>query len=420
MKIGWLVLSVLAFVGLWQTAVSTVQANSASQDREFHQTYNIAPNSTVGIYNTSGAIRITTWNENRVKVDAVKNGRRAEDFARVEIQVTANPDRVEIRVIYPNGFNWRGGGVSVDFDIKVPRTAAVSPANSTSGNVDVTGPVERLIVRTTSGDIIARDVTDTASLTTTSGNINATRIGGELRANATSGELTISEVNSRLFANATSGSIRAIQIRDDATAIVSSGEVKLEKIGGKAIARSNSGGVVVNEVGGDVQATSLTDNVTITNVRGRVVVSAISGNVVLRNVEEGARVNAVSGSVNISDSKGRIEITTTSDNIILTNLDSRDVTAKTTSGNVQFTGKIHDDGHYEFESFNGEVVLVLPPDSNFNLYAKTHNGSVNTEFPLQLTRTTGGSIMSGTVGKGGAEIRAGSFSGSVRIRKIPR
>jgi len=393
---------------------------AAIQDREFHQTYDIAANGTVGIYNNSGTIRITTWNENRVKVDAVKNGRRMEDFSRVQIQVTANAERVEIRVVYPSGFNWRGGGVSVDFEIKVPGTSAISPANSSSGDIAISGPVERVIARTTSGNITAQDVRDTASLTATSGHINAGSIGGELRVNTSSGDLTINRVNSRLFANTSSGAIHITDVRDDATAVVSSGEIKMEKIGGRAIARSNSGWVTVNDVGGDVQATSLSDTVTVSNVRGRATVTAISGDVVLSRIDEGVRVNAVSGSVSVSDSKGRIEAVSTNDTITLTNLDSRDVTAKTTSGSVHFTGKIHDDGHYEFESFNGEVLLFFPPDSNFNLSAKTHDGSINTEFPLQITRTTGGSLMSGTVGKGGADIRVSSFNGSVRIRKSAR
>ena len=143
----------------------------------------------------------------------------------------------------------------------------------------------------------------------------------------------------------------------------------------------------------------------------------ISGNVSLRSIAEGVKATAVSGSISISDTKGRVEASSTSDNVILTNLDSREVVAKSTSGNVQFTGKIHQGGIYELESFNGEVVLTLSPDSNFYLSAQTHNGALNTEFPLQLTRSTGGMSLSGSVGKGGADIRVKSFNGSVRIRK---
>src|SRR5262249_11464772 len=111
------------------------------------------------------------------------------------------------------------------------------------------------------------------------------------------------------------------------------------------------------------------------------------------------------------------DATTVNDTITLANIDSRDVVAKSTSGNVHFSGKIQHDGRYEFESFNSSVVLVIPPDSSFNLTAKTYSGSINTEFPLQLTRTTGGSSMSGTIGKGGADVRVSSFNGSVQIKK---
>lgn len=390
---------------------------AGDQDREFHQTYDLAANGTVSVYNTSGNIRITSWNENRIKVDAVKHGRREENLARVRIEVNPQPDHVEIRAVYPNGVNWRGGGVSVDFDLKVPRTASISPANSNSGDIAITGPVERAIARTSSGNITVTDIKDTASLTATSGGITATRVGGELRANASSGDLTINEVGSRLIAQTSSGSIHATQIRDDATATVSSGEVRLEKVGGRAVARASSGPVWINDVGGDAQASSMSDNLTVTNVRGRANLSAISGGITVRNIGEGVRARSVSGPVTISDSKGSIDAGSTSDSVSLINVDSQEVSASSTSGNVHFTGKIRDGGHYELESFNGNVVLIIPMDSGFNLTAKTHDGSINTEFPLQLTRTTGGSLMSGTVGRGGAEVRVSTFNGNVQIKK---
>jgi DUF4097 and DUF4098 domain-containing protein YvlB len=160
--------------------------------------------------------------------------------------------------------------------------------------------------------------------------------------------------------------------------------------------------------------------VTVTNVRGRANVVATNGSATIRNVSEGVRARAISGSISITDCKGSIYATTVNDSITLANVDGQDITAKSTSGNVHFTGKFQNGGHYEFETFNGNVVLILPPDSSFNLMAKTFNGSINTEFPLQLTRTTGGSLMSGTIGKGGADVRVTDFNGSVQIKKSPK
>jgi DUF4097 and DUF4098 domain-containing protein YvlB len=416
---GWaLVLaSAMALAGGWGIASMQAAVQTGGQDREFHQTYDLAPKGTVGIYNSSGNVRVTTWNENRVKVDAVKQSRREEDYARVQIEVTARAESVEIRAVYPRDLNRRGSGVSVDFDVKVPRTAAVSPASASSGDVNVTGPVERVIARTSSGNVTVADVTDAATLSASSGNIQASRIGGELRANANSGNLTINGVGSRLIAQTSSGAIHATQVHDDASAIVASGDIRLEKIGGRAVARASSGAVLVNDVGGDVQADSMSENVTVTNVRGRASVGVTSGNAVIRNVGEGVRARAISGSLSITDCKGSIDASTVNDAITLTNIDSRDVVARSTSGNVHFSGKIQNDGRYEFESFNSSVVLVIPADSSFNLTAKTYSGSINTEFPLQLSRTTGGSSMSGTIGKGGADVRVSSFNGSVQIKK---
>src|SRR5258706_13512358 len=174
MKIQWVIkirrlvlVLMLTLVGGWWAvlagwqvapAQATVQAASQNnQDREFHQIYNITPKGMVGIYNSSGAIRVTTWDENRVKVDAVKRGRREEEFAQVQIEVIAKPESVEIRAVYPREMNRRGNNVSVDFDVKVPRGVALSPVNSSSGDVSVTGPIDRVIVRASSGNVTVTD-----------------------------------------------------------------------------------------------------------------------------------------------------------------------------------------------------------------------------------------------------------------------
>ncbi len=442
MRISWkikLKLAALVLIAGW-LAMAGREAVSA-QGREFHQTYDLAPNGTVSLTNLSGNIRITTWNENRVSVDAIKQGRSDEELDQVEIQVTARPDRIEIRTIYrsdppdppdppdrtgpppprrPRGPRGRWSGVSVDYDLKVPRTAALSPLNSTSGNITVIGPVARLIARSTSGNVTVQDVTETATVASTSGNVRAERIGGELRATSTSGNVIIDDVGSRLFAQSTSGSVTANRIRDDATLSATSGNVKLERVGGRAVARSSSGWVTVSDAGGDVQANSNSDNVTVTGVRGRVTANTISGNIVIRQADDGVRASGVSGRIEVSDAKGRIEVNTTSDSIVLNNIDSRDIQARSTSGSIRFTGKFYDDGHYEFESFSSDVLLILPPDSNFTLTTKSHSGSVNTEFPLKLDRIPSGpnrGYVAGTVGKGGAEVRAASFSGNVIIKR---
>lgn len=388
---------------------------SAAQGRELHETYDIAPNGTVSVSNTSGNIRVTSWNENRVKVDAVKHGRNEDEINQVQIQVNATAGRLEIRTIYPRSRM----NVSVDYDLKVPATVALNAITSTSGEVTLTGPIANATARSTSGNVMARAITESASLTSTSGNVTAEKVGGELRATSTSGNVTVTDVGSRLYAQSTSGNVRAVQIRDDATASATSGNVTLEKVGGRATGRSMSGRVAITDAGGDAQADSLSDTVTIINVRGRATASSVSGDAIVRQAGEGARATSVSGSVELTDVKGRVEAGTTSGSIQMANVDSRDVSAKCTSGDVRFTGKLHEDGLYTFESFSSNVILFVPADSQFRLTARSRSGSINTEFPLQVSGLGGErGLVSGTVGKGGAEIRASTFSGNVYIKKI--
>lgn len=413
-KIKSLVLALIAGWLLMASGnVTRADAQTSGQGQELHETYDLAPNGTISVNNVSGHIRVTSWNENKVRVDAVKRGRRDDDSARIEIQVTSRPDRLEIRTNYPS----RSSDVSVNYDLKVPRTAVLNSLVSTSGEISIVGPVARVTARSTSGSVSAREVVEVANLGSTSGNVRAERINGEVRANSTSGEVIISDVDSRAYAQSTSGSVSATRVRDDATVTATSGSVRVEQVGGRVIARSMSSSVVVNDAGGDVQAESNSSSVTVTNVRGRVVASTISGSVSVRQVGEGARLTAVSGAVEIVDAKGRLDLGTTNGTITLNNIDSRDVLAKSTSGSVRFAGKLYDDGHYEFESFSSDVVLILPPDSNFNLTTKSQSGSVNTEFPLQVSEIRTRGYLRGTVGRGGAEVRAASFSGNVFIRK---
>jgi len=397
-------------------------AQSAEQSRELHETYDLAPGGVVSVNNTSGYIRVTSWGEDRVKVDAVKRGRRDEDLDQVQIQVTprpGRPDRIDIRTVYARG---DGDRISVDYDLKVPRGAVLNALATTSGEITIYDPVARVTANSTSGPITVREVTGAATLSSTSGEITTGRVGGSLVVTATSGNLVIGEVASTLNARCSNCNISARGLRNDATVRTTNGSVELERIGGRVNAETTNGRIRINDVGGDVIATNYSNSITVTNARGFVVANALNGSIVIRNAGEGARANSVGGSVQISDSKGRIEADATNGSISLSNIDGKDVSAKSTNGGVLFTGRFYESGRYVFFSANGNVVLTLPPDSNFNLTVKSDNGSVNTEFPLKLEpgAQLGRGPIVGVIGRGGAEVRAISANGAVHIKKAPQ
>ena len=391
-------------------------AQSARQSRELHETYDLTADGMVYISNTSGYIRVTSWNENRVRVDAVKRGGREEETPLVDLQVTPRPGRLDIRTIYPRS---DGSRVSVDYDLKVPRGAALN-AQTNSGEITINDPIARVTATTTSGSINVREVTGDAILSSTNGQITTGRIGGSLSVTATNGNLAIGEVASTLNARCKDCNIVARGLRDDATVQTTNGSIELERIGGRVNAEAREGRIRIVDVGGDVIAKSFANSVTVVNARGHVMATSLNGNVIIRNAGEGARANSVSGSVEISDSKGRIEADATNGPVTLNNIDGKDVIAKSANGGVLFTGRFYESGRYMFFSSNGNVVLTLPVDSNFNLTIKSDNGSMNTEFPLKLgpgAQLGGRGPITGVVGRGGAEVSAISNNGAVHIKK---
>jgi len=408
----------MALISLGAAAAPAV-AQTRDQRAEFHETYNLDLGGTVSVSNVSGYIRVTSWNENRVKVDAVKRSHRGfEDLNLVEIQVNARPERVEVNTLYPRS---RSSSVSVDYDIKVPRSAVLNQIKSTSGDITLTGPVARVVANSTSGSVIAQDVRGDASLTTTSGRITADRVDGTLVITTTSGELQISDVGAQLSARSTSGNIRALKVKDDATVNSTSGSIKIERAGGRVTSRAVSGWVSVNDAAGDVNAESTSDAVTIENVRGRATARSISGHIVVRSVQEGARANSTSGSIEITNVKGRIDANTISGTILLRDVDSRDVRTGSMSGGIRFQGNLYNEGRYEFTTYSGEILLLLPADCNFSLMAKSISGDIETDFPIRVgPGPIGGRhprVVQGTHGDGGAQITVTGLSGSIRLKK---
>ncbi|MBK7600606.1 MAG: DUF4097 family beta strand repeat protein [Acidobacteria bacterium] len=381
-KIGMIVLALHLLPGGLNLSAQTVLLRP--QASELHETYNLSPNGRVSVNNPSGNTVISSWDENRVRVDAVKRGKNKDEFSQIEIVVSSAPDRIEIKAIRAGQSGWRSGA-SVDFEIKVPKTADLNSIDSASGNIVITGPVLKVNARSASGN------------------------------------LTINGVSSNVFAQSSSGSIIAGQIDGDAVANTSSGSVKLTGVRGRATTRTSSGNIILDQIGGDIQAESFSDNITVTGAQGRLVANTLSGSILARNISEGAQARSVSGNVEIVDSKGRITANSTNGNVILTNLESREISAKTTSGNVRFTGRLLSDGHYEYESFNGDVVLILPADSSFLINTTSRSGAIKSEFQFQLDQipqSTDRGLLSGTVGKGGAVIKASTFNGNVVLKKM--
>ncbi|HNS05424.1 MAG TPA: DUF4097 family beta strand repeat-containing protein [Candidatus Saccharicenans sp.] len=183
-------------------------------------------------------------------------------------------------------------------------------------------------------------------------------------------------------------------------------------------ARSISGDILIREAGGQVIANTVSGDVEISGGKKSVEAKAISGDIRVEKIEDDAQLSSVSGDIYATGIKGSVEAEAVSGSIHLKDISqAKSVSAKSVSGSIDYRGDVMSDGRYQFNSHSGNVVLVLPASSSFELEAGAFSGTVKTEFPIEIIGEISDKQIKGKVGKGGAYIVAKTFSGRVEIRK---
>jgi DUF4097 and DUF4098 domain-containing protein YvlB len=142
--------------------------------------------------NTNGTIHVSTWNETRVRIEAVKAAGSESALRRLEVVVEGEGERVDVRTRMPRG-HWFGSGGKVDYTVTVPRSARVSLRN-------VNGRIE---ISDVGGGVEARNV---------NGTVDAEDVGGEVQAETVNGSVQVSiarvDPASRSRIAATNGTVR--------------------------------------------------------------------------------------------------------------------------------------------------------------------------------------------------------------------
>ncbi|MBC7349659.1 MAG: DUF4097 family beta strand repeat protein [Candidatus Aminicenantes bacterium] len=182
--------------------------------------------------------------------------------------------------------------------------------------------------------------------------------------------------------------------------------------------KSVSGDVRVEKAGGPVRVSTVSGSVTVTGGKKTVSAKAVSGDIRVTGVEADCELSSVSGDLQVSQVRGSVEAEVVSGSIRLQDImEARKVSAKSISGTVEYRGQVVSAGSYRFSSHSGDVKLYLPADASFDLEASSFSGTVTTDFPVEVMGKLSSKTIQGRVGKGGAEVSAKAFSGSVEIRK---
>ena len=153
----------------------------AAVKEEFHQTYPLAPNGRVELQNINGAVHITSWDQNQVKVDAVKRANDEEELKNVEIRINAHSDSISIETHYRehdrdgnDDWDMHRNPASVEYTLTVPRNARLDEIKLINGTLDVTGVTGEVRASCINGKLTALGLSGEAKLSTINSELNAT------------------------------------------------------------------------------------------------------------------------------------------------------------------------------------------------------------------------------------------------------
>lgn len=92
--------------------------------------------------------------------------------------------------------------------------------------------------------------------------------------------------------------------------------------------------------------------------------------------------------------------------------------AKTVNGSVTAKmGRTDWQGELELETVNGSVRVDLPASASTEVKGATVNGSIESDFDLEVKGRFGPKKVSGTIGAGGRVLNVKAVNGSIQLRR---
>lgn len=170
----------LAVVAMLATGARTQTEEKLRE--EFHQTYPLAADGRVNLENINGSVRITAWDRNEVKVDAVKTACTRERLQEAKIEISANANSIYIKTDYPDRDQYftddrngrRENPAMVEYTLTVPRGARIDSVELINGGLDLSGLTGDVRASSINGRVTARGLTGEAKLSTINGRLDAT------------------------------------------------------------------------------------------------------------------------------------------------------------------------------------------------------------------------------------------------------
>jgi len=174
--------------------------------KEFHETFNPIKGCKLNVLNINGKVEINSWKEDHIDISAILETNKSEDeFDKIKIEVI-DEDGCTIKTTALE----KNPKVSVNYEIKIPKSVKVSEINSTNGTI---------LIIDCEGDM---------NLDTSNGRIEVFDSKGKFIANSSNGGIEFVNLSGKAEAYTSNGKIRVVRTPGFKKGVTSNGKITLE------------------------------------------------------------------------------------------------------------------------------------------------------------------------------------------------
>ena len=186
---------------------------SARFSEDFHHAYPLKPGGRLSIDNLNGSIEITSWNENSVQIDGTKYAPTLEMRDAIRIEISAQPDAIQIRTVRPSESR---GSVGARYFIKVPRQTQLDRISSSNASIRIADVEGGARVKTSNGAVRTENLRGSLDVQTSNGSIEVRSQEGAAILRTSNGRITAEDIRGAFEAVTSNGRISAEIARPEA------------------------------------------------------------------------------------------------------------------------------------------------------------------------------------------------------------
>lgn len=183
---------------------------------------------------------------------------------------------------------------------------------------------------------------------------------------------------------------------------------------------TTSADISVKDVKGSLSAESVSGDITLTGTPPKTTARSISGDIKLQGTDSDVKVQTVSGDAGVTLDSGAVSATSVSGNLNVAAGRAQSAELESVSGNVAFEGGVAPGGTLSGNSHSGDVGFTLPETTSARFDLESFSGDVTADKAAEGDSAGTGKKVSFETGAAEADVKAVTFSGSVRVRMNTR